>query len=172
MNRLLSNGRLAAVAALVLAGVAVAGCQDEPAHQPLIDEQGERPADEPRPPADLAWVIFDADTVRAEVSATPEERERGLMFREHLPQGSGMLFVFENVETRAFWMEDTFIPLDIAYLDQNLRIVDIQAMEPESGDLYESAEPAMFALEVPQGWFEEHGIEVGDEAEVVFGPIS
>lgn len=155
---------------VLMAGVAA--CEEEPAHQPLVEEQGERPADEPRPPADMAWVIFEGDTVRAEVAATPQARERGLQFREHLPAGSGMLFVFENVEPRAFWMEDTFIPLDIAYMDQNLRIVDIQQMEPESDELYESAAPAMFALEVPQGWFQEHGIEVGDEPEVVFGPIS
>ena len=168
-----ARGRVGAASlGLVLLGAVLGACEDEPAHQPMVEEQGERPDDAPRPPQDMAWVIFDGDTVSAEVAATPEQRERGLQFREHLPAGSGMIFVFDEVDTRAFHMGDTFIPLDIAYMDQNLRIVDIQQMEPESGDLYESTEPAMFALEVPQGWFEEQGIEVGDEAEVVFGPIS
>lgn len=122
------------------------------------------------PPRGEAWVVFAADTVRAEVAATAGEREEGLMYREELADGTGMLFVFESEEIRSFWMKNTFVPLDIAYLDSSMRIVDIKRMEPEVEDLYESSDPAMFALEVPQGWFEDHGIEEGDRAEVVFGP--
>ncbi len=122
------------------------------------------------PPAGHAWVIFGTDTVQAEVARTPEQRERGLMFRERLDPGHGMFFVFPDSQTRAFWMKNTFIPLDIAYLDEHLRIVDIQAMEPEGESTYPSARPAMFALEVPRGWFEEAGIQVSAEARVVFGP--
>jgi uncharacterized membrane protein (UPF0127 family) len=81
-----------------------------------------------------------------------------------------MLFVFADVQVRSFWMENTLIPLDIAYLDEALVIVDIQAMEPMTTDLHPSAHPAMFALEVPMGWFAETGIAAGDEARVVFGP--
>jgi uncharacterized membrane protein (UPF0127 family) len=115
-------------------------------------------------------VIFDADTVQAEVARTPEERERGLMFRESLAGGRGMLFVFPEAQYRSFWMKDTFIPLDIAYLDADLRVVDILPMEPQSEDTYPSTKPAMFALEVPIGWFAEKGIAVGAQAKVVFGP--
>jgi uncharacterized protein len=115
-------------------------------------------------------VVFGTDTVRAEVARTPEQRERGLMYRESLEHGRGMLFVFPDVQIRSFWMKNTFIPLDIAYLDANLRIVDIQAMEPLDEDTYPSARPAMFALEVPLGWFAQAGVAVGDEAHVVFGP--
>ncbi len=92
------------------------------------------------------------------------------MYRESLAKGSGMLFVFPDAQTRSFWMKNTFIPLDIAYLDAELRIVDIQAMEAESLESHPSALPAMFALEVPLGWFAEVGIAVGDGARVVFGP--
>lgn len=122
------------------------------------------------PPAGEAWVIFGADTVRAEVARTPEQRERGLMYRESLNPGQGMLFVFPDAQIRSFWMRNTFIPLDIAYLDESLRIVDIQAMEPEDENTYPSSRPAMFALEVPRGWFDQTGIGVGAEAMVVFGP--
>jgi uncharacterized membrane protein (UPF0127 family) len=115
-------------------------------------------------------VIFGADTVQAEVARTPEERERGLMFRESLANGRGMLFVFPDARHRSFWMKDTFIPLDIAYLDGELRIVDILPMEPQSESTYPSTQPAMFALEVPTGWFAEKGIAVGAQAKVVFGP--
>lgn len=115
-------------------------------------------------------MIFGSDTVQVELAKTDEERQMGLMYRESLTSGRGMLFVFTDSETRGFWMANTLIPLDIAYLDENLRIVDIQAMEPETTDPYTSARPAMFALEVPQGWFAENGIGVGAEAKVVFGP--
>jgi uncharacterized membrane protein (UPF0127 family) len=115
-------------------------------------------------------VIFGADTVQAEVARTPEEREQGLMYQESLAKGRGMLFVFPDTQIRSFWMKDTFIPLDIAYLDAELRIVSILAMEPESLDPVPSGQPAMFALEVPLGWFAEMGIAVGAQARLVFGP--
>jgi uncharacterized membrane protein (UPF0127 family) len=115
-------------------------------------------------------VIFGTDTVFAEVARTPAERERGLMHRESLPEGRGMLFVFPDVRIRSFWMKDTLIPLDIAYLDENLRVADIQGMDPGDLDPRPSAEPAMFALEVPQGWFAGKGIGVRAQAQIVFGP--
>ncbi len=121
------------------------------------------------PPRGSAWVILDGDTVTAEVADTPQLRERGLMFRTEVPDGTGMLFVFEDQAPRSFWMRNTYVPLDIAFLDSAMRIVDIQQMEPETDELTESAAPAMFALEVRQGWFEEQGIEPGTQARIVFG---
>lgn len=150
----------ALVPGLLVAGV---GCQNDSPDVLPEEESG------PLPPSGNAWVIFDGDTVVAEVADTPEARERGLMFREELPEGEGMLFVFEDTDIRSFWMRDTYVPLDIAFLDSALRIVDIQPMEPETEEFTESSEPAMFALEVPRGWFDEQGIDVGTEAEVVLG---
>ena len=127
------------------------------------------------PPTNGAWVIFTtdegaADTVVAEVAATPEERERGLMHRQELPDGTGMLFVFQDSEERSFWMANTFVPLDIAYMDEDYAIVSILAMRPLDRSLYPSGAPAMYALEVPQGWFEAHGIGVGATPQVEYGP--
>ncbi|MCK5650808.1 MAG: DUF192 domain-containing protein [Gemmatimonadetes bacterium] len=115
-----------------------------------------------------ALVIFGTDTVRAEIARTPAERAQGLMERDTLPPGRGMLFVFEDQGIRSFWMGNTYIALDIAFIDANLRIVDIQAMEPLTTNSHTSRFPAMFALEVPQGWFEENGVGVGSEAKIVF----
>jgi uncharacterized protein len=84
--------------------------------------------------------------------------------------GGGCSLSSPTAQIRSFWMRNTFIPLDIAYMDESLRIVDIQAMQPEGEDTYPSAMPAMFALEVPRGWFQEVGVEVGAEATIVFGP--
>lgn len=121
------------------------------------------------PPADRAWVIFGADTVVAEVASTPDQRAQGLMYREALPDGTGMLFVFPDNQVRAFWMANTYLPLDIAYMDPSYRIVDIVQMEPLVTDTYPSSAPAMFALEVRQGWFADKGISEGRQAEIVFG---
>jgi uncharacterized protein len=156
--------------------ILLVGCGPSEGQIQLREDRGgeasiNSPAGQERlPPAGEAWVIFGIDTVQAEVARTPEQRERGLMYRESLDVGRGMLFVFPDAQVRSFWMRNTFIPLDIAYMDENLRIVDIQAMEPRDEDTYPSARPAMFALEVPRGWFEAAGVEVGHEATVVFGP--
>ena len=121
------------------------------------------------PPANRAWVIFSSDTIVAEIARTPDERAQGLMYRDELPDGTGMLFVFNDVQVRSFWMANTYVALDIAYMDVSYVIVDIQQMEPLVTDSYPSDEPAMFALEVAQGWFAEHGIVVGDQAQIEFG---
>ena len=117
-----------------------------------------------------ALIVFGNDTILAEVADSPAERSEGLMNRSEVPDGTGMLFVFQFAASRSFWMKDTYVALDIAYIDVDFRIVSIHQMEPESEDLHSSAAPAMFALEVRQGWFAEHGIEAGDRGEVTFDP--
>lgn len=151
---------------LVACGTDGAGEADTAARQEVAPEA---PAAEARPALARAWVIFGADTVVAEVARTPDERAQGLKFRDELPVGTGMLFVFPDAATRSFWMEDTYVALDIAYMDASYRVVDIQQMEPLGTQTYPSAAPAMYALEVPLGWFAEHGVTVGDVPEVVFG---
>ena len=123
-----------------------------------------------RPPPGQAWVIFGTDTVRAEVASTPEAREQGLMGRLEVPAGTGMLFVFPDNELRSFWMKDTFVSLDIAFFDASFQVVDIKQMEAEDTNLTDAEAPSSFALEVIQGWLADHGVAVGDTAEIVFGP--
>jgi len=113
-------------------------------------------------------VIFGSDTVRAEVANTPETRGQGLMFRDAVPDGTGMLFVWDTEGERSLWMQNTYVALDVAFIDRNFRIVDIQQMEPQTTDIHDGARPAMFALEVRQGWFAEKGIVVGDRCQLVF----
>lgn len=129
-----------------------------------------REEDQDRPPPGHAWVIFGTDTVRAEVASTPAAREQGLMGRLEVPPGTGMLFVFPDTELRSFWMKDTFVSLDIAFINESFEVVDIQQMEAEDEDLTDAAAPSAFALEVVQGWMAEHGVEVGDRVTIVFGP--
>ena len=109
------------------------------------------------PPATTALVIFGSDTVRAEVASTAAARGQGLMYRDAVPEGTGMLFVFDREALRSFWMQNTYVALDVAFIDANFTIVDIQQMEPETTDIHDGARPAMFALEVRQGWFRRKG---------------
>lgn len=156
-------GLLAAACTMLAcsSGDAAPAVEAEPTATPLAAPAG--------PPDGHAWVIFGTDTILAEVASTPEERSEGLMYREEVPDGTGMLFVFQDSQTRSFWMANTYVALSVAYLDPAYRIVDIVDMEPLVTEGYPSRAPAMFALEVRQGWFLEQGIGVGDQAEIVFG---
>ena len=164
--------------AIVLASVVFAGCGAEGAESSIPDS-AQRPIAElaarttaaAAPAAGYAWVIFGADTVLAEVAATPDERAEGLMYREEVPDGTGMIFVFQDNQVRSFWMANTYVDLDIAYMDPSYTIVDIVAMEALVTDSYPSTAPAMFGLEVRQGWFAEKGIAIGAKADIVFGAV-
>lgn len=114
----------------------------------------------------LETVVFTSDSgepveLRVEIADTPEERRRGLMFREHLPEDQGMLFDFGRETRAAFWMKDTSIPLSIAFVSAEGVIVDLQDMEPFSTDLHQSDQPYAFAVEANQGWYEKNGVLVG-----------
>jgi uncharacterized membrane protein (UPF0127 family) len=113
--------------------------------------------------------------VRVEIADDDFERARGLMYRTELAEDRGMLFIYPYEDELTFWMKNTLIPLSIAFMDSEGRIVDIQDMKPEGVEQtvpdawlprYVSAEPAQYALEVNQGFFEERGVKVEDRAEL------
>ena len=100
--------------------------------------------------------------VRAETARTDAERSRGFMKRRSIPDGTGMLFVFDKDERLSFWMKDTPHPLSIAYIDSSGRIRDIYDMTPFSLAPVKSSVSVRYALEVPQGWFDRVGVKIGD----------
>ena len=100
--------------------------------------------------------------IRAEVANTPDLRRKGLMFRQQLAAGSGMIFVFPREQRISMWMKNTAISLSVAFIDRHGRIINIEKMHPMSEDTHSSAAPAKYALETNQGWFESHGIKSGD----------
>ena len=104
--------------------------------------------------------------VKAEIADDPAKRQKGLMERTALAENAGMLFVFNREQQLSFFMRNTLIPLSIAYIDDGGRIVDIQDMQPLDETPHPSAGPARYALEVNQGFFREHGVEVGDTVEL------
>jgi len=103
-----------------------------------------------------------------EVATTPEQLERGLMFRDRLDEDWGMLFVYDAEQTLSFWMKNTTIPLSIAFLDRGLVVRDIRDMQPLSEETLTSKVPAMYALETNRGWFERHNVTPGTA--VTFSP--
>ncbi len=106
------------------------------------------------------------EELTVELARTADERSRGLMFREELPEEQGMLFVFPNDTMTGFCMRDTSIPLSIAFIAADGLILDVQEMEPLSTELHQSPSPYRYALEAIQGWFGRHGFGAGDRVEV------
>ncbi|MBR4323109.1 DUF192 domain-containing protein [Treponema sp.] len=106
--------------------------------------------------------------VKAEIASTFAERQNGFMFRQKIPDGTGMLFIFEEEQVLNFWMKNTPHPLSIAYIDKNGRIRDILDMTPFSLANVTSSTNVLYALEVPQGWFDKVNIKVGDKLKLNF----
>ncbi len=102
------------------------------------------------------------ETFRVEVARTEAEREKGLMFRKTLGAREGMLFVFPSDELLAFWMKNTYVPLSIAFLNSEGRILQIEDMQSLSENTIRSRRFARYALEVPQGTFRRLEVEEGD----------
>jgi hypothetical protein len=106
-------------------------------------------------------------TIKADIAKNQDERARGLMFRESLEENSGMLFVFEEEGHHAFWMKNVRFPLDILWLDRDLRVVHISANTPpciaEPCGIYASPKPAKYVLEVKANFTHENNIKIGDQ---------
>lgn len=96
-----------------------------------------------------------------EVANSPTQRECGLMNRKYLPQNQGMLFKFHRPVLASFWMKDTYIPLDIAFLDDSGKILQIESLTPLNTKATYSNYPCKYALEVNRGWFSKNNITVG-----------
>lgn len=101
--------------------------------------------------------------IKAELAADPASRTRGLMFRERLGPNEGMLFVFQDKAQHCFWMRNTLIPLSIAFLDDDGRIVNVEDMAPRTEDSHCPMRPVRFALEMEQGWFGRRGLQAGSQ---------
>jgi hypothetical protein len=101
--------------------------------------------------------------LQVEVMHSEQERERGLMFRKYLPRDRGMLFDFPVEQPVMMWMKNTYIPLDMVFMDHNGRIVGIaRNAEPLSETIIPSGAPAAGVLEINGGEAAELGLKTGD----------
>jgi hypothetical protein len=103
--------------------------------------------------------------VRAELANTDETRRTGLMFRKSLAENGGMLFVYEAPGRHAMWMKNTLVPLSVAFIDRDGRIINIEDMQPLSEEAHASKGEAWYSLEMNRGWFAKRGIKPGDRVE-------
>lgn len=111
-------------------------------------------------------VKFGKHTLWVEVADEEGERQKGLMFRHEMGEDAGMIFVFDIPHKTSFWMKNTPLPLSIAYLDVEKKILNIEQMAPYDDRTYHfSNGDALYAVEAHQGWFEKRGIKAGDVVE-------
>lgn len=114
-------------------------------------------------PGTVATIVVGETPFSVEIAKTDAERAKGLMGRESLAANSGMWFVFPAMGEEKFWMKDTLIPLDLIYVDDNMKVVHvIENAPPESTELLISSAPFQYVLEVNAGTVDEHDIKVGD----------
>jgi uncharacterized membrane protein (UPF0127 family) len=99
--------------------------------------------------------------IRAEVAANDADRQQGLMFRRSMGSNEGMVFVFDAPAKVCMWMKNTYLPLSVAFLDQEGRILNIEDMQPQTTESHCASKPARYALEMNQGWFRKKNISSG-----------
>lgn len=104
--------------------------------------------------------------IQIEMADTPLERQKGLMFRAELPENQGMLFRFDKAETQCMWMKNTLIDLDVAFIDRNLRIINVEEMKAGTTEIHCSDKPATWALEMNGSWFAKNRIGVGGKLDL------
>ena len=130
------------------------------------------PAPPAPPPADrpqrlpTARIRVGDHPLTVEVADTESERRKGLMFRKSLRPDEAMLFVFQAEENLAFWMKNCYVDLDLAFIAADGRLVQIERLRAHDTDSVYSRQPVRFALEVPAGWFEAHGLGPGTQVAI------
>ena len=148
--------------AIFLGVAAAATCNGPPPHPRDPATDTEKPGPDVARQDGLVSLEVGPARVRVEVADTIEKRQRGLMFRDHLDEDRGMIFVFPEERQLSFWMRNTRIPLSIAYIGSSGRIREILDMAPLDETTHPSAEEVMYALEVNRGWFARAGVKTGD----------
>lgn len=109
----------------------------------------------------LVELTVNKHVLTAEVAHTDPDRMQGLMHRRMLPENRGMIFVFPNIARHGMWMMNTYIPLSVAFLDNDGVIINIEDMQPHTRESHSAARPGRYALETNLGWFRKRGITPG-----------
>lgn len=101
-----------------------------------------------------------------EIADNDQRRARGLMYRKSMPENAGMLFIHDKPDIQSFWMKNTYIPLDMVFVDAEKTIVTIRAnAQPLREWSYTSTKPALYVVEVNGGYCAKNNIAVGDKIE-------
>jgi len=120
-----------------------------------------QPARAQQPQLPIVELFAGMHRIEAEVAATPDARQVGLMMRGFMAPQRGMLFVFPVAEKHCMWMRNTLLPLSVAFLDERGAIINVEDMTPKSEVNHCAARPARYALEMNLGWFRNRGFGKG-----------
>ena len=153
--RMSSRSRVSSRCALVL--ILLIGCTQPPAQPPAMQSEA----------STLPTVTLpDGSVFRVEVAANDELRAQGLMYRDRLREGYGMIFIFPRTDVYPFWMKNTLIPLDMIWIDESRRVVhvkhDVPPCKADPCPSYDPEVPGRYVLEVAGGKARQHGLKVGD----------
>lgn len=118
-------------------------------------------------PKNVIRAYFQTGAVRSpvmtlEVAQTDAELARGLMNRVQMPPHYGMLFVYKEPKQHSFWMKNTYIPLDIAWLNDEGHVLEQHVMQPHDETQHKPLQPAKFAIELRAGTLNSYGVRLGD----------
>ncbi|WP_374320456.1 DUF192 domain-containing protein [Aquabacterium sp.] len=117
--------------------------------------------DAAQPPLPTVTLGASFINIKAEVASRPREHQIGLMFRTNMGNNDGMIFVFEQQSKQCFWMKNTLIPLQVAFVDDDGTIVNLDEMKPQTTEPHCSSKPVRYVLEMNTGWFTKHAIKPG-----------
>jgi len=114
-------------------------------------------------------IYFSKSNIKVEIADTQEKRALGLMYRTELAENKGMLFIFDKEDKHSFWMKNTYIPLDMIWINQNLEIVHIENASPCKTKVcpnYQPQKNALYVIEVNSDYTKKHDIKIGDKIEI------
>ncbi len=114
------------------------------------------------------WELdINGNKIYAEVADTNAKKIQGLMYRKKMDENKGMIFLYKESQYMNFWMKNTYIPLSIAYIDENFKILEIYDMKPKDETSISSKNKVKYALEVNKGWYKKKGIKIGDSIRII-----
>lgn len=114
----------------------------------------------------MKTITINNTKLNVKLAYTGQQQARGLMNITSLPDNEGMLFCYPEEKLLSFWMKKTPLPLSIAFIDANGRIIQIEKLQPHDETGVKTKAPAKWALEVNQDWFDNNNIKVGDVVDI------
>ena len=144
--------------------------KDEPVKPPVIQRETDKvPEPQFKKEGDLTFLKSDGEKVKdieIEIADNGPERQQGLMYRRSMDEAKGMLFIFQTEELQGFWMKNTYIPLDIMFVNKDKEIVKIHKnTTPFSETDLPSGKPAIYVVETVGGFADKYGLKEGDKIE-------
>jgi uncharacterized membrane protein (UPF0127 family) len=149
-----------------------ASASSEPKQETSVVTTKPRPPGDPQPKLPVGLLEFEDEAPRAplmtlevEVAATEEQRAKGMMFREQMGEGEGMLFIFPDEDERRFWMHNTLLPLDMFFIDAHWNVVGVvHDAEPLTDtSRYVPGKKSQYVLDVNGGFARRHGFAKGQK---------